>query len=257
MQFQDGVDLDVAQARQIAGNSVSLGVELHALERFRAFSAAREDLHGLISEVGEQILARVGPAGRTANNLDDVVQVIDGDVIAQQNMLALFRLAQVVARAANHHFAAVFQEEPQQLEQAHLARLAAGDGQQDHAERFLHLGELVEVVEDELGLLAALDLDHDAHALAIGFVAHVGDAFDLLGLHQLGDALDQARLIDLVGNFRDDDVLAVLAHLLDGSLGAHDEAAAPFLISLLDAVAAGDVSARGQDPGRARASSLP
>ena len=158
--------------------------------------------------------------------LNDIVQMIERDLVAEQNVLALVGLAQVEARAAQHHFAAVFEEEAQQLDQAHLARLAAGDGQQDHAERFLHLRELVEVVQNQLGLFAALDFDDDAHAVAVGFVAHVGDAFDLFVLHQLGDALDQPGFVDLVGDFGDHDVLAVLAYLLDGGLGAHDEAAA-------------------------------
>ena len=95
------------------------------------------------------------------------------------------------------------------------------------------------------------------HAVAIGFVAHVGDAFDLFGLHQIGNALDQARFIDLVGNFRDDDVFAVLAHLLDGSLARMNEAAAPALVGLLDAIAPGDVSAGGQiGPGTSFITSL-
>ena len=57
------------------------------------------------------------------------------------------------------------------------------------------------------GDLAALELDHDAHAVAVGLVAQVGDALDLLLAHQLGDALDQPRLVDLVGDLGDDDRL--------------------------------------------------
>ena len=100
-----------------------------------------------------------------------------------------------------------------QRQQAQLARLAVDDREQDHAERFLHLRELEEVVQNNLRFFAALYLDHDAHAFAVGFVAHVGDAFDFLGLHEFRDALDQARLVHLVGNFGDDDALAVLARM--------------------------------------------
>ena len=81
-----------------------------------------------------------------------------------------------------------------QRNQAQFARLAAHDRQQDHAERFLHLRVLEKIVENELRFFAALEFDDDAHAFAGGFVAHVGDAFDLLGLHQFGDALDQAAI---------------------------------------------------------------
>ena len=93
-------------------------------------------------------------------------------------------------------------EQSQQVHQPQLARLAGDDREQDHAERFLHLRVLVEVVEDELSFFAALDFDHDAHAVAIGFVAHVGDAFDFLRLHQFRDALDQARLCSPGREFR-------------------------------------------------------
>src|SRR5579883_1780421 len=243
LQFQDGIDLDVAEAGWLAGNLVSFCIEFYALEVLGALSTAGEDFDGFIREIGEQIFARVCAAGRTADNPDDVVEVVDGNAIAEQDVLALFRFAQVVTCAANDHFAAVFKEEPQELEQAHLARLSAGDGQQDHAERFLHLCELVEVIEDELRLFAALDLDYDAHAFSVRLIAHVGDALDFFVLHEVGDALHQARLVYLIRNFRDDDVFAVFANLLDGSLGAHDEAAATFLVSLIDPLTARDITA--------------
>ena len=66
----------------------------------------------------------------------------------------------------------------------------------------LQLRVLVEVVEDDLRHLAALQLDDDAHAVAIGLVAQVGDAFDRLLAHQIGDPLDQLRLVDLIRESR-------------------------------------------------------
>ena len=70
-------------------------------------------------------------------------------------------------------------------------RPAADDRQHDDAEARLQLGVLVEVVEDDLRHLAALQLDDDPHAVAIGLVAQVGDALDRLLAHQIGDPLDQ------------------------------------------------------------------
>ena len=64
------------------------------------------------------------------------------------------------------------------VDQAQLARLPVDDGQHDDAEADLQLRVLVEVVEHDLGLLAALQLEHDAHAVAVALVADVGDAFD-------------------------------------------------------------------------------
>ncbi len=131
-------------------------------------------------------------------------------------------------------------------QQAQLARLSGDDGQQDHAERFLHLGVLEEVLENNLRLFVALHFDDDAHAVAVAFVANVGDAFDLFVLDQVGDVFDQARFVDLIGELGDDDVLAIFAALFDGGLGAHLEGAAAGLVGLLDAFAAVDVAAGGK-----------
>ncbi len=189
-----GAEADIEQA-------VFFAVELDALEGFGP-AAGRQDLDFLVFKEVVQILARIGAAGRSADDLDDVVDVIERDVVAEQDVLARFGLAQFELRAPAHHFHAVVDEQLQHRNQAQLARLPVDDGQQDHAERFLHLRELVEVVQDDLRFFAALDLDHHAHAFAIGFVAHVGNAFDLFRLHQFGDALDQARFVHLVREFR-------------------------------------------------------
>ena len=50
---------------------------------------------------------------------------------------------------------------------------------------------LVQVVEDDFGLLAALQFQHDAHAVAVAVIAHVGDAFDALFVDRGGDLFDQ------------------------------------------------------------------
>ena len=60
----------------------------------------------------------------------------------------------------------------------------------------------------------------------IGFVAQIGDAFDLLFAHEFGDLLDQRGLVHLIRNLGDDERLALLADFLDLDLGAHEDRAA-------------------------------
>ena len=79
-------------------------------------------------------------------------------MIADQNVLALFGLAQFVLRAPANHVHAMLDEEPQQFDEAQFARLAADDGEQDHAEGFLHLGVLEEMIEDEVRALRRASL---------------------------------------------------------------------------------------------------
>ena len=87
---------------------------------------------------------------------------------------------------------------------------------------------LVELVEDDLVLGSALEADDDAHAVAVGLVAELvaGDVGDDAVVDELGDALDELGLVDLVGDLGDDDGLASAGDVFDGALGAHDEAAA-------------------------------
>ncbi len=88
----------------------------------------------------------------------------------------------------------------------------------------------IELVQHDVGLGVALQLDDDAHAVAVALVAQIGDALDQLVAHGLGDALDQLRLVDLVGHLGEDDRVAILADLLDVGLGAHDDRAAAGLV---------------------------
>src|SRR5579884_1777463 len=202
-------------------------VQLQIQDRLRLLLAELEARH--------QAVARLARRGRGADELDHRVEVVERDLVAFEDMFALARARQIVGGAAAHHVHAMLEKAVQRLHQPHLARLVVGHRQQDHAEAGLQVGVLVKLVENDLGLLAPPQFQHDAHAVAVALVADVGDALDLLLLHQLGDALDQLGLVDLIGNLGDDDGAAILADALHAGLGAKDEGAAPALISLDDA----------------------
>ena len=113
-------------------------------------------------------------------------------------MLALERLVEVELRAADDDFVAVRDVVLEHfLERHHLrheaARARVGhEREHDHAERRLHRRVLVQLIEHHARNRIALQLDDDAHAVAIGLVAQVGDALELLVANQLGDVLDRA-----------------------------------------------------------------
>src|SRR6202167_4996437 len=244
LQFEDGVNLRKAETCDFGGHAVFLVDELHAGNAlgFAVFG----NFYGLVGKEFVQVLAGVGAAGGTTDHADDIVEVVERDLVAEQNVFALFGFAQFVLGTAAHHVHAVLDEKAQQVQQAELARLSGDDGQQDHAERFLHLGVLEEVRENNLRLFVALHFDDDAHAVTVGFVANVGDAFDLFVLNEAGDIFDQARFVDLIRELGDDDVLAILAALFDGDFGAHLEGAAARLVGLFDSFAAVNVTGGGK-----------
>ena len=204
------------------------------------------DADGLAGEVLDQVDAGVGAVLAAANDADHVVHAIERDLVALEDVLAVARLLQQERGAAAHHIDAVIDEVADGLHQSHFLGLVVDHGQEDHAEALLHRGVLEELVEHDLRLASALELDDDAHAVAVALVADVADLVDDLVVHQVGDALDEPRLVHLVGNLGDDDGVFVLGDVLDGGLGAHHEASAAGAVGFGDAAASVDESAGGE-----------
>src|SRR5690606_38457585 len=148
--------------------------------------------------------------------------------------------AQLEDGPAGHHLATVAHEGFQHAPEVHQARTAVHQGDHVDAEHRLHLGLLVQVVQHHVGGFAALDLDVDAHAVLVGLVAQLADAFQALFLDQLGDLLDQPGLVHLVGDLGDDDRFTAIVRNLDLGTRAHAHAAAAGPVRGLDASGAVD-----------------
>ncbi len=180
---------------------------------------------------------RVGRRRRRLDQRDDLVDVGQRDGEPLQDVAPLARLAQLEARAAHDDLAPVLQEMLEEALEVEQARLVVDQRHHVHAEAVLQLGQLVELVDDDLGNLAALQLDHHAHARLVRLVAQVGDAVELLVADQLADAHQQVGLVHLVRNLVDDDRLALaLADVLDVGARADDHAAAAGAVALAHAL---------------------
>ncbi len=126
----------------------------------------------------------------------------------------------------------------EQILQVHYLRTAAIQRNDVRPKGRLQWRIAVELIEDDLAHGIALKLDHHAIALAVRFIAQRGNAGDLLVAPQLADALDHRGLVHLVGNFGDDDRLAIAAQRLHLDLPAHDNRAAAQMVSQANALAA-------------------
>ena len=160
------------------------------------------------------------------------------------------RLVEVELRAPHDDVVAVVDVVQQHLAHPHHARhQAPGERSGTSASMItpnvaLHRRVLVQLVQHHARNGVALELDDHAHAVAVGLVAQVADALELLVAHQVGDGLDEARLVHLVRQFGDDDLLLAGAFLLlDDGAGAHHDLAAPGLEVVLDALAPVDEAA--------------
>ncbi len=164
-------------------------------------------------------------------------------------MRPLACLGEVVDGAPRDDFAAMPDESLQHLLQRHQLRLAVLQCHHVDAEHRLHGRLRIQVVEHDLADLAAPQLDDDAHAVLVGLItqAVAGDPVDQFLAHQLGDALDEARLVDLEGKLGDHDRLAIaLADLLDADARAHRQSAAPGAVGGGDLLGAVDDAAGGE-----------
>ena len=179
--------------------------------------------------------ARGRRIGRGADEADHLVDIGDRDGEADLDMRVVARLGQQIFGPPRDDFLAEVEERAQHVGQRQHLRPAAV--QRDHvgAETRLQGGEAPELIEHHVCDRVALDLDDDAHAVAIGLVAQVGDALDALLANEFRDALDQRRLVDLIGDLVDDQRLAILAQLFDRDLGAHDDRAAAGRVGGADA----------------------
>ena len=99
----------------------------------------------------------------------------------------------------------------------------------------MQLGEAEELVEHHFVHGVAPKLDDHPHAVTVGFVAKIGNALDLLVADHFGDLFHHPRLVHLVGDFADDDGLAVAAQRFDLGAPAHDHRTAPAMERAVDA----------------------
>src|SRR5947209_20435818 len=99
-------------------------------------------------------------------------------------MFTFAGFAELVIRASPDHIDAVLDEVLERRDEPQLARLPIDDREIDDPEADLQLRLLEEIVQHDIRLLTAFQLEDDAHAVAIAFVADFGNAFNLLLVDQ-------------------------------------------------------------------------
>ena len=229
---------DLAQAADGRQDLLVLGDDLLALQAREALQAHVENRLRLdVAELPalDQAALRFLRRAAAADERDQLVDVVERFDETFEDVRALLGFAQVEARAADDDLFAMLDEMAEHRREVHDLRLVVDDGQENDAERGLHLRVAIQIVQHDLGDRVALQLDDDAHSFAVGFVAQVGDAFNALVVNELGDFLEQARLVRHVRDFRHDDLLALALLLrLDAGAGADLNDSAAGLVRLVN-----------------------
>ena len=202
----------------------------------RATGALEEAAHT------EQLLLHQGVARdvgvlRGADDLDHAIDVHHGEAQALDDLAARSRFAQVEQGATRDDLAAVIDEDLERLAQGQHHRATVDDREHVRRERCLQRRELEQIVEDDLVVRIALELEHDPDAVAIRGVGEVGDALELLVDDERGGLRDPALLVHHERQLGHHDREAILADLLGVSDAAQLDRTATRLVRGEDAAA--------------------
>ena len=160
-------------------------------------------------------------------------------------MGAVACLVEAVLRTAPDDLDLVVDVVRERLGQVERARHAVHQGQHVHPEARLQRGLLVEVVQDDVGVGVAVELDHQARPLVGRGVQHAADALELARADQVADLLLNHLDRGLVRELGDDDAVTDPA-LFDLGHGADLDRPAPGAVGVEDALAPQDLGARGE-----------
>jgi hypothetical protein len=152
-------------------------------------------------------------------------------------------LGEIEHRPARDHFAPMPDEGLEHFFERQQPRLAIDEGHHVDAEHRLERRLRKQIIEHDFGVFAAPQLDDDAHAVLVGLIPQtiVGDAFDLFFAYQIGDALDQSRLVHLIRQLGDDDRLSIsLADIFEVGTRTDREPPAPAFVRADDFLGAID-----------------
>ena len=142
-----------------------------------------------------------------ADDPDEIVEIRERDEIAFELLRFDLRLPEQKARAAQDDLAPMLDVAGHRVLQRQKLGLAVIDREHVDAEGRLERGVLVEIVDQDLRIAVALQLDDHA-GVFVRLIAHVADAGEDFLVHQFGDALDQLGAVHVKRNLGDDDLLA-------------------------------------------------
>ena len=122
-----------------------------------------------------QAVARGARIGRSADHLNDLIDIGDSNRKAHQDMGAVAGLVEQELGAAGDDLFAEGDEGDQKILQVHHLRTAAVERQHVGGKIALQRREAIELVQHHVRHRVALQLDHDAKAVAVGFVAQIAE----------------------------------------------------------------------------------
>ena len=134
-----------------------------------------------------------------------------------------------------------------QLLQIENLRLTVDQCHHVDTKHALQLGLGEEIIKNHFSNIGALNFDHHAQTVFVRLITEFRDTFKLLLFNQLGDALNQARFVQLIRNLGDNDgfTASLFVHF-DTGFGAHIDASTTGAVGLNNAGSAIDNTGSGE-----------
>ncbi len=89
----------------------------------------------------------------------------------------------------------------------------------------LHGSALVECLQNRIRVCRFIELDHNPHAMSIGFIPQIADAIQCAISHKLRNFFNERGFIRHVGQFSHNNALPAAAHFFQPDPGAHFDTA--------------------------------
>ena len=204
----------------------------HLAVRFINQNDQRFDISGRPS-LGQQSVFGFLRGRRGANQLNDRIKILNRNSQTNQGMRPVAGLIEFINRPAADNFFAEFDKGADNVFQIQHNRAAVMNSQNVHAETGLQRRIFIQLIQNDIGLKITLQLNNNPDAMAVGLVANLRNAVQFLFFYQFGDTGNHCRLINLIGNFVDNNRLFILADFFNGAFGSHHYRTASGIISRL------------------------
>ncbi len=214
------LDVDARQASELA--------QLHV-----------ENVDGLaLTEVvrllHEQIFGR-SSIFALSNERDDAVDDIESLQTPFEDVSTIACLVEAVLRATSDDFELMVDITGDCVGQVQRARHAVDERDHIHREAGLQLGELEQVVQHDIGVRIALQLDDEVGGATRRCIVHIGDAVELATIDQFLNSCGDRRTTCLIRQFGDANFHTPATTFFDGDGRARLHAAATCAVRVDDA----------------------
>ena len=149
--------------------------------------------------------------------LNDLVDIVKSDLVALVDVRSRKSLVKLKLCAAGYNALLMLDITVEDLGKGESLGLAVEKSKHIYSAGVLKLCVFIKLIEDYLSVCVTAMLDDDTHTRSARFVAHIGDALDLLFLNEVSNALAKKALVNAVGDLGNDDAVLILLHRSAGS----------------------------------------